>query len=116
MTGFEWFSIAWAAVVSVMIGYSLWGWAIARAGAGRSVHLSFPSYQSSPSLFDGDFPDERLGATQVIGGAVALTQAWPLRGGVRCARANPIELDVAQGNIERGSRSGAGPGEAIAGR
>lgn len=71
VTGFEWFSIAWAAIVSVMIGYSLWGWAIARTGAGRSVPYLFliPVFTG---LFSVIFRGERLGAAQLIGGTIAL--------------------------------------------
>lgn len=71
VTGFEWFSIAWAAIVSVMIGYSLWGWAIARTGAGRSVPYLFliPVFTG---LFSVVFRNDHLEAAQLIGGAVAL--------------------------------------------
>ncbi|MEZ4506750.1 MAG: DMT family transporter [Thermomicrobiales bacterium] len=105
VTGFEWFSIAWAAIVSVMIGYSLWGWAIARAGAGRSVPYLFliPVFTG---VFSVIFRGERLGAAQVIGGAVALT-------GVAIARrfARPSDR-IGRGSetIGRSSRSGTEAG------
>lgn len=71
ITGFEWFSIAWAAIVSVIIGYSLWGWAITRTGAGRSVPYLFliPVFTG---LFSVLFRNEHLEAAQLIGGSVAL--------------------------------------------
>lgn len=71
LTGFEWFSIAWAAVVSVMLGYSLWGWAIARTGAGRSVPYLFliPVFTG---IFSVIFRGDRLEASQLVGGAIAL--------------------------------------------
>jgi drug/metabolite transporter (DMT)-like permease len=70
LTGLEWFSIFYAAVVSVMLGYSLWGWAIARTGAGRSVPYLFliPVFTG---FFSVIFRNEHLEAAQVIGGAVA---------------------------------------------
>jgi drug/metabolite transporter (DMT)-like permease len=71
LSGFAWFSIAWAAIVSVMLGYSLWGWAIARTGAGRSVPYLFliPVFTG---LFSVIFRGDHLAAPQLIGGAVAL--------------------------------------------
>ena len=52
ITGFEWFSIAWAAIVSVIIGYSLWGWAITRTGAGgRYAVLPISGYETTTSAF-----------------------------------------------------------------
>ena len=71
ISGFEWFSIAWAAIVSVMLGYSLWGWAITRAGAGRSVPYLFliPVFTG---IFSVIFRGDHLAAPQLIGGAVAL--------------------------------------------
>lgn len=72
VTGFEWFSIAYAAIVSVMIGYSLWGWAIARTGAGRSVPYLFliPVFTGAFSVL---FRNDHLQVAQVVGGAIALT-------------------------------------------
>jgi drug/metabolite transporter (DMT)-like permease len=69
--GLEWFSIVFAAVGSVMIGYSLWGWAIARTGAGRSVPYLFliPVFTG---LFSVVFRDDHLEVAQLIGGAIAL--------------------------------------------
>ena len=71
LSGIEWFAIAWAAIVSVMLGYSLWGWAISRTGAGRSVPYLFliPVFTG---IFSVIFRGEHLGAPQVIGGAIAL--------------------------------------------
>ncbi len=71
LSGFAWFSIAWAAIVSVMLGYSLWGWAIAQTGAGRSVPYLFliPVFTG---LFSVIFRGDHLAAPQLIGGAVAL--------------------------------------------
>jgi drug/metabolite transporter (DMT)-like permease len=71
VTGLEWFAIAWAAIVSVMIGYSLWSWAIGRTGAGRSVPYLFliPVFTG---LFSVVFRDDHLEAAQLIGGAIAL--------------------------------------------
>jgi drug/metabolite transporter (DMT)-like permease len=67
----EWFAIAYAAIVSVMLGYSLWGWAIARTGAGRSVPYLFliPVFTG---IFSVIFRGDRLGAAQVAGGTIAL--------------------------------------------
>ena len=74
-----------AAVISMMVGYALWSWAIARAGAGRSVPYLFliPVFTGILSVL---FRGERLGYAQVIGGAIAL-------GGVAIARkfARPAE-------------------------
>ena len=71
LSGFEWFSIAWAAIVSVMLGYSLWGWAITRTGAGRSVPYLFliPVFTG---IFSVIFRGDHLAAPQLIGGAIAL--------------------------------------------
>jgi drug/metabolite transporter (DMT)-like permease len=71
LSGFEWFSIAFAAIVSVMLGYSLWGWAISRAGAGRSVPYLFliPVFTG---IFSVAFRGDHLGAPQLVGGAIAL--------------------------------------------
>ncbi len=71
LSGFEWFSIAYAAIVSVMLGYSLWGWAITRTGAGRSVPYLFliPVFTGIFAFF---FRGDHLEAPQLIGGAVAL--------------------------------------------
>ncbi len=71
LSGFEWFSIAYAAIGSVMLGYSLWGWAISRAGAGRSVPYLFliPVFTG---IFSVAFRGDHLGAAQLIGGAIAL--------------------------------------------
>lgn len=71
VSGFEWFSIAYAAIVSVMVGYSLWGWAIARTGAGRSVPYLFliPVFTGIVSVV---FRGDHLAAPQLIGGAIAL--------------------------------------------
>ena len=69
--GFQWFSITYAAVVSVMIGYSLWGWAITRTGAGRSVPYLFliPVFTG---LFSVVFRNDHLEVAQLIGGAIAM--------------------------------------------
>lgn len=69
--GLEWFSIAYAAIASVMVGYSLWGWAIARAGAGRSVPYLFliPVFTG---IFSIIFLGDHLTASQLVGGAIAL--------------------------------------------
>ncbi len=69
--GFAWFSIAYAAIASVMLGYSLWGWAIARTGAGRSVPYLFliPVFTGIFSLI---FLGDHLEAPQLIGGTIAL--------------------------------------------
>jgi drug/metabolite transporter (DMT)-like permease len=71
LTGFGWFSIAWAGIVSVMLGYSLWGWAIARTGAGRSVPYLFliPVFTGIISVI---FRREHLAAPQLLGGTIAL--------------------------------------------
>lgn len=68
---FGWFAIFYAGVGSVMIGYALWGWAIARTGAGRSVPYLFliPVLTGVLAVV---FRGDRLGAAQVVGGAVAL--------------------------------------------
>jgi drug/metabolite transporter (DMT)-like permease len=69
--GLSWFAMFYAAVISMMVGYALWGWALARTGAGRSVPYLFliPVFTGILSvLFRGD----HLGYAQVIGGAVAL--------------------------------------------
>ncbi len=72
LSGFEWFSIAYAAIASVMLGYSLWGWAITKTSAGRSVPYLFliPVFTGIFSLI---FLGDHLKAPQLIGGALALT-------------------------------------------
>jgi drug/metabolite transporter (DMT)-like permease len=89
--GLEWFSIAYAAVVSVMIGYSLWGWAIARTGAGRSVPYLFliPVFTG---LFSVVFRNDHLEVAQLIGGAIALA-------GVAIARIFARPADQTRANI-----------------
>ena len=71
LSGIEWFSIAYAAIVSVMLGYSLWGWAITRTGAGRSVPYLFliPVFTG---IFSVIFRGDHLETPQLIGGAIAL--------------------------------------------
>ncbi|MCO5220473.1 MAG: DMT family transporter [Thermomicrobiales bacterium] len=66
-----WISILYAAIVSMMLAYSLWGWAIARTGAGRSVPYLFliPVFTG---VFAFLFRDERLGTAQLTGGMIAL--------------------------------------------
>lgn len=68
---FSWMSILYAAVGSVMIGYALWGWAIARAGAGRSVPYLF-LIPVLTGILSVAFRGDRLQPAQLIGGAVAL--------------------------------------------
>jgi drug/metabolite transporter (DMT)-like permease len=111
LTGLEWFSIAYAAIVSVMIGYSLWGWAIARAGAGRSVPYLFliPVFTG---LFSVVFRDDRLEAAQVIGGAIALAGvALARRSAPSAERANAIMAAEATGMApDHDAKSPAIPG------
>jgi drug/metabolite transporter (DMT)-like permease len=71
LSGVEWFAIAYAAIVSVMLGYSLWGWAITRTGAGRLVPYLFliPVFTG---IFSVIFRGDHLGVPQLVGGAIAL--------------------------------------------
>ncbi len=71
LSGLEWFAIAWAAIVSVMLGYSLWSWAITRTGAGRSVPYLFliPVFTG---IFSVLFRGDHLAGPQLVGGAIAL--------------------------------------------
>lgn len=66
-----WVSIVYAAVVSMMIGYALWGWAIARAGAGRSVPYLF-LIPVITGILSVAFRGEHLSAAQLAGAAIAL--------------------------------------------
>lgn len=67
-----WTAMIYAAVISMMLAYSLWGWAIARAGAGRSVPYLFLTPVLT-GVFAVLFRGDHLAAAQVIGGAIALS-------------------------------------------
>ncbi len=70
--GIGWTAMVYAAVISMLVAYSLWGWAIARTGAGRSVPYLFltPVFTG---IFAVVFRGDRLEAAQLIGGAIALS-------------------------------------------
>lgn len=67
-----WIAIVYAAIVSMMLGYALWGWAMARTGAGRSVPYLF-LIPVITGLLAVVLRHEHLDAAQIVGGAVALT-------------------------------------------
>ena len=73
-----WAAMVYAAVISMMLAYSLWGWAIARTGSGRSVPYLF-LIPVLTGIFAIIFRGDHLEAAQVVGGAIAL-------GGVAIAR------------------------------
>jgi drug/metabolite transporter (DMT)-like permease len=83
--GLSWFAMFYAAVISMMVGYGLWGWALARTSAGRSVPYLFliPVFTGIISVV---FLDDRLGAAQVIGGTVALAGVAVARKSARPAK------------------------------
>lgn len=88
---FSWITMIYAALISMMLAYSLWGWAIARAGAGRSVPYLFliPVFTG---LFAVVFRGDRLEAAQLVGGAIALTGVAIARISARSVRREPNTL------------------------
>jgi drug/metabolite transporter (DMT)-like permease len=67
-----WIAVLYAAVLSMLVAYTLWSWAIGRRTAGRTVPYLFliPIITGALAvLFLGD----RIGGFQLIGGACALT-------------------------------------------
>lgn len=66
-----WGALLYSSALSMLVGYTLWGWAIQRAGVGRTapyLYLS-PIIAGVASLV---FLDERFTALKLIGAAVAL--------------------------------------------
>jgi drug/metabolite transporter (DMT)-like permease len=66
-----WGSVFYAAVFSMLIAYTLWGWAIGRAGAGRTVPFLFLIPVLTGLLAFG-FLDDQIGPVQLIGATLAL--------------------------------------------
>ncbi len=74
-----WTAVVYAAVLSMMVAYTIWGWAIARRGTGRTVPFLFliPIVTGLLSVL---FLDEEIGSLQLVGAGLVL-------GGVALARA-----------------------------
>lgn len=66
-----WGSVLYAAVLSMLVAYTLWGWAIGRAGAGRTVPYLF-LIPVLTGLFGFTLLDDRIGRIQLMGAAFAL--------------------------------------------
>ena len=109
--GIGWAAIVYAAVISMMLAYSLWGWAIARAGAGRSVPYLFliPVLTGSFAVI---FRGDHLAAAQVIGGAIVLSGVAVARRHAQSTRPKPhsaVDEPVAGPIAERPPRAIPGP-------
>lgn len=66
-----WGSVLYAAVLSMLVAYTLWGWAIGRTGAGRTVPYLF-LIPVLTGLLGFVFLDDRAGRLQLMGAALAL--------------------------------------------
>jgi drug/metabolite transporter (DMT)-like permease len=67
-----WIAVLYAAVLSMLLAYTLWSWAIGRRGAGRTVPYLFliPVFTGILAMI---FLDDTIGRYQLIGAAFALT-------------------------------------------
>jgi drug/metabolite transporter (DMT)-like permease len=67
-----WIAVLYAAVLSMLLAYTLWSWAIGRRGAGRTVPYLFliPIITGILAMI---FLDDTIGRYQLIGGGFALT-------------------------------------------
>lgn len=86
--GIGWAAMVYAAVISMLLAYSLWGWAIARAGAGRSVPYLF-LIPVLTGFFAVIFRGDHLETAQILGGAIVLSGVALARIYARSARRAP---------------------------
>lgn len=66
-----WGALFYSGAMSMLVAYTIWGWAIERKGVGRTVPYLYlvPLLTGAMAIL---FLDERLGVAQVIGGALVL--------------------------------------------
>lgn len=67
-----WIAVLYAAVLSMLLAYTLWSWAIGRRGAGRTVPYLF-LIPVITGLLAMVFLDDTIGRYQLIGAGFALT-------------------------------------------
>ena len=76
-----WTAVLYAAVLSMMVAYTIWGWAIARRGTGRTVPFLFliPIVTGLLSVL---FLGEEIGFLQILGAGLVLSGVGLARAGV----------------------------------
>ncbi len=67
-----WIAVLYAAVLSMLVAYTLWSWAIGRRGAGRTVPFLF-LIPVITGLLAVAFLDDTIGRYQIVGAGFALT-------------------------------------------
>lgn len=77
-----WIAVIYAAVLSMMAAYILWGWAIARTGAGRTVPYLF-AIPIGTGVLSHLLLDDTIGAIQIAGALVAMSGVAMARMGAR---------------------------------
>lgn len=92
-------ALFYSAAISMLVAYTIWGWAIERKGVGRTVPYLYlvPLITAGMAVL---FLDERFGPVKVIGaGLVLVGVGLARRGGVTIMRSAPPEQSTSSATI-----------------